>query len=283
MAIILLFILALVAIQISTDKILAKHPLYGNTDLTISIPKKLLIAVLVFFSLACFWKSLMYWFDSMRSPSFWIPFIGDDPLYGEVIEGASENEIGIPTSRRGDDMVLMMYNVMNAYKSTIWCIIVGVVSYIVYLKGIFVRNKALLWCSFAVLGITTVFACRYSVSGIVHLVNWATSGIFNPYDGDTSNSFVIPLFSVVTAIAVVGCGLKQYTSIESFITFDINTTHTPPLQTSTTEPSISNHYIFENDGRSKAEKLFAIKELLDGGILSEDEFICMKQQILNSK
>ena len=26
----------------------------------------------------------MYWFDSMRSPSFWIPFIGDDPLYGEV-------------------------------------------------------------------------------------------------------------------------------------------------------------------------------------------------------
>lgn len=171
------------------------------------------------FALVCCTSSILSWLDGLRSISGWIPFIGADPLFGEILEGASEYGVDIPTSERQEDFLILMRMISSGYRYALLCTIAGIISYAVYLKGIFARNQAVLWGSFAIMGIAVIFNCRFAVAGFIHLVNFSTSGIFNPYTGDMSGSVLLPFFTWV-AVAVVGKGFfSQYPVINRYIRY----------------------------------------------------------------
>lgn len=39
-------------------------------------------------------------------------------------------------------------------------------------------------------------SARASGVGIIHFVNWMTSGIYNPYNGDMSDSIMLPFIQL---------------------------------------------------------------------------------------
>ncbi len=131
-----------------------------------------------------------------------------------------------------------------------------------------------------------IFAGRAAGAGVIHIVNWATSGIYNPYNGDMSDSVMLPFYTDAAAIIAGIVIVKGFPKINRFIAYDpisndAKAADMPELETPQCRQG-NPQDIFANKNKSKAEKLTELKSLLDDGILTETEFTNMKRIILNS-
>ena len=121
MIIVILTLLVFFLIQYSSKKILAKHPYYGKVTMSVTCPKFLLFVTIGAFAICCGWINLIDWFDGMRNISFWIPIVGDDPLFGELLEGAAKYGVEIPESERGADFQLAIDTVKSVDNTAFFC------------------------------------------------------------------------------------------------------------------------------------------------------------------
>lgn len=295
MAVINIFITLLIVIVvfIVTGKIMKKHPYYGKANIPLGTSKTLLVLTASMFVLACIWQLALEMLDEMRTPDFWIGAFGADPILSDVFQTANEYDVdlGIPTSEYGEDALMMISNVMKSFAATFWLAISGLVIYTIYVFGIFKRSRATLYGCLVVSGAIFIFAGRAAGAGAIHLVNWATSGIYNPYNGDMSDSIMLPFYTAVAAVIAVVTIVAGIPKINKFVTYTASTGK--PIIKSTVEEQHTQQNVFTDskavtidlfagDDKSKAEKLTELKKLLDADILTETEFTNMKRQILNS-
>ena len=284
MAVINIFITLLIVIVvfIVTGKIMKKHPYYGKANIPLGTSKTLLVLTASMFVLACIWQLALEMLDEMRTPDFWIGAFGADEY---------DVDLGIPTSEYGEDALMMISNVMKSFAATFWLAISGLVIYTIYVFGIFKRSRATLYGCLVVSGAIFIFAGRAAGAGAIHLVNWATSGIYNPYNGDMSDSIMLPFYTAVAAVIAVVTIVAGIPKINKFVTYTASTGK--PIIKSTVEEQHTQQNVFTDskavtidlfagDDKSKAEKLTELKKLLDADILTETEFTNMKRQILNS-
>jgi predicted RNA-binding Zn-ribbon protein involved in translation (DUF1610 family) len=219
MIIVILTLLVFFLIQYFSNKILAKHPYYGKVTMSVTCPKFLLFVTIGAFAICCGWINLIDWFDGMRNISFWIPIVGDDPLFGELLEGAAEYGVEIPESERGADLQLAIDTVRSIYNTAFFCLLLALGLYAFYIKGVFRQNKNILWGCLLVLVFVTIAAIRQATAGIIHIVNWATSSVFNPYTGDLSDSIVLPFVTFIVTSFLLICVLIQKDSINKLIAY----------------------------------------------------------------
>ena len=198
---------------------MAKHPFYGKVTMAVTYPKFLLFVTIGAFAICCGWINLIDWFDGMRNISFWIPIVSDDPLFGELLEGAAEYGVDIPESERGADLQLAIDTVRSIYNTAFFCLLLALGLYAFYIKGVFMQNKNILWVCLLVLVFVTIAAIRQATAGIIHIVNWATSSVFNPYTGDLSDSIVLPFVTFIVTSFLLICVLIQKDSINKLIAY----------------------------------------------------------------
>ena len=205
---VVLIILVLIGVSVGTKKILQKHPLFGKVDLSMTLPKALIVLSCVCLLLASLAVGIIYKLDSYRDMSNWGGMMGSA---AEVVSGMSEYGGEIPTWERSAETQRWIDNIDGEYSKALRCLVFCIIAYGVYLLGMFKYSKKLLWVGIVGQGICVVLALRAGVSGLTHFVNGATSGIFNPYTGDMSNSVMIPFFTYlgIAFIAIYVLGHKK--------------------------------------------------------------------------
>ena len=294
MAIVNLFVtfIILIVVFVVSNKIVANHRFYGKTTIPTSVPKTFLTLIALIFAVACVWKLALDTLHDMESPDFWVSAFSADPILGEVFDTAEEYDVdlGIPGAKYGPTDLLMMKNVAKYISIAFWCAIVSLVVYAAYIIGLFKENRPTLIISLVLFAIILTVCGRFVILGMVHLSDWVFSGMGNEYDGDISDSVTLqPLSISIAIIAIIGL-IRGISQINFFMKFA-----TASKQHEVTQPSVISphpfHEVMKNntsspilsdDGRSKSEKLTDLKNLMDAGIITEEEFTNMKRQILNS-
>lgn len=286
----LITIIVVIMVFVIAKNIMAKHPYFGKVILPMGVPQTFILLIALMFALTCIWQLLLEILDEMRTPEFWIGAFSSDQILGDIFQTADEYnvDLDIPKGEYGQDALIMIANVMKSIKMTFLCLILGIIFYAIYIWGLFRKNKPMLYLSIVLLGCIFVVSARASGVGIIHFVNWMTSGIYNPYNGDMSDSIMLPFYTIVAlVIAVVGvikgfikinCFMESPISVESNMKQIVGYSQSYIGFNNTPEFSST----FTNDNRSKTEKLIDLKKLLDAGILTEEEFFKMKREILNN-
>lgn len=282
------FIILLVVFAVS-NKIVANHRSYGKITIPTGVPKTFLTLIALTFAVACIWQFALDTLHDMESPEFWISAFSADPILGEVFDAAEQYDmdLGIPGAEFRPNDLLMMQNVSKCISVTSWCAVASLGVYAVYLAGIFKENRLTLIISLSLFAIILFVCGRSAVLGMVHLSDWVFSGMGNGYDGDISDSATLqPLSIMIAVIAIIGLirGISQVNPFMEFATSmnDYATTHiSGNLQSDENEGNLQIN-VSSDDGRSKAEKLTDLKGLMDAGIITEEEFVNMKREILNS-
>ena len=284
----LITIAAVIAVLCITGKVMKRHPYYGKANIPLGAPKTLLVLVASMFALTCVWQFALETLDEMRTPGFWIGMFSADPVLSDVFQTADEYDVdlGIPTGEYGKDALIMISKVMESFATAFWLAMAGLVVYAVYILGLFKRSRVTLYACLIALGVIFIFAGRAAGAGVIHIVNWVTSGIYNHYNGDMSDSVMLPFYTDAAAIIAGIVIVKGFPKINRFIAYDPISKDTkaagmPELETPQCRQS-NPQDIFANENKSKAEKLAELKSLLDAGILTETEFTNMKRIILNS-
>ena len=262
MIIVILTLLVFFLIQYSSKKILAKHPYYGKVTMSVTCPKFLLFVTIGAFAICCGWINLIDWFDGMRNISFWIPIVGDDPLFGELLEGAAKYGVEIPESERGADFQLAIDTVKSVYNTAFFCLLLALGLYAFYIKGVFMQNKNILWGCLLVLVFVTIAAIRQATAGIIHIVNWATSSVFNPYTGDLSDSIVLPFVTFIVTVFLLICVLIQKESINKLIAYSSAEKTNQQLKQETPQTKIPQSANVPNSDKPKTRCPYCGEEIL---------------------
>ena len=225
MSAIVLAILIYIGVSVGTKKVLQNHPRYGRADLSVTKPKTLIVLSCVCLILAGIAVSIIYKLDSYRDLSNWGGMMGSA---AEVASGVGEYGGALPTWERTAEVQMWIDNIDREYSKALWGLILCVVAYGVYLWGMFKYSKGVLWAGIIGQGICVVLALRAGVAGLVHLVNGATSGVFNPYTGDTSDSIMIPFFTYVGIGIVLMIVLGHKKRIEYLVNLSPTQTYQKP-------------------------------------------------------
>ena len=191
---IILIIAVLIGVTVGTKKILQNHPHYGRADLSATLPKALIVLSCMCLLLAALAVGIIYKLDSYRDLNNWGGGFGSAT---EVVSGIAENEGVLPSWERTSEVQQWINNIDREYSKALWCLILCVVAYGVYIFGMFKYSKEVLWAGIIGQGVCVVLALRAGVTGMAHFINGATSGMFNPYTGDMSDSVMIPFFTYV--------------------------------------------------------------------------------------
>lgn len=237
---IILIVAVLIGVTVGTKKILQNHPHYGRADLSATLPKTLIVLSCVCLLLAAFAVGIIYKLDSYRDLNNWGGGFGSAT---EVISGVAENEGVLPSWERTSEVQQWINNIDGEYSKALWCLILCVVAYGVYLFGMFKYSKEVLWAGIIGQGVCVVLALRAGVTGLAHLINGATSGVFNPYTGDMSDSIMIPFFTYVGIGVVIILVLGHKGRIEKLANLSIvNIYQKPPTQSPVQQkPTVVNH------------------------------------------
>ncbi len=236
MSAIVLAVLIYIGVSVGTKKILQNHPRYGRVDLSVTKPKTLIVLSCVCLLLAGIAVSIIYKLDSYRDLSNWGGMMGSA---AEVASGVGEYGGALPTWERTAEVQMWIDNIDREYSKALWGLILCVVAYGVYLWGMFKYSRAVLWAGIIGQGICVVLALRAGVAGLVHLINGATSGVFNPYTGDTSDSVMIPFFTYIGIGIVLMIVLGHKKRIEYLV--NLSTTQSyqkPPTPVQQPRPNI---------------------------------------------
>ncbi len=287
------FIILLVVFAVS-NKIVANHRSYGKITIPTGVPKTFLTLIALTFAVACIWQFALDTLHDMESPEFWISAFSADPILGEVFDAAEQYDmdLGIPGAKLRPNDLLMMQNVSKCISVTFWCAASSLVVYAAYLVGIFKENKPTLIACLSLFAVILFVGGRSAVLGMVHLSDWVFSGMGNDYDGDISDSATLqPLSIIIAVIAIIGL-IRGISNVNPFMGFatsmnDYATAHisdNSQCQDSKNNGKGDNTLInvSSDDGGSKTEKLTDLKGLMDAGIITEEEFVNMKREILNS-
>lgn len=262
MIIVILTLLVFFLIHYFSKKILAKHPYYGKVTMSVTCPKFFLFMTIGAFATCCGWINLIDYFDGMRNISFWIPIVGDDPLFGELLEGAAEYGVEIPESERGADFQLAIDTVKSVYNTAFFCLLLALGLYAFYIKGVFMQNKNILWGCLLVLFFVTIVAIRQATAGIIHIVNWATSSVFNPYTGDLSDSIVLPFVTFIVTVFLLICVLIQKESINKLIAYSSAEKTNQQLKQETPQTKIPQSANVPNSDKPKKRCPYCGEEIL---------------------
>lgn len=95
--------------------------------------------------------------------------------------------------------------------------------YGVYLFGIFKRSKGAMGAAIIVEGLCVVLSLRAGVTGMAHLISGITSGVFNPYTGDMSDSIMIPFCTYAVAGVMLLFVIDHKKRIDELATFSVKT------------------------------------------------------------
>ena len=163
----------------------------------------LVMFLMVLFGINVIWYNIAFFIDNLRTPSGTLSFIGIDPILTDVLSAGSIDELGIPTSPRMPDLQLLLDNITNGYHIALYCLLIGIALMALYFWSATKRNPIMYVAIIGII-IATFFAIRKASAGIVHIGNFCFSGIYNPYTGDLSDSWVYPF---LTAIGCVALGL----------------------------------------------------------------------------
>lgn len=196
MTVLITIIIVFVAVSFVTKKILKHHPLYGKANLSVSLPKAMIVLSLLSLFLASVACNIIYKLDSLRDLGNWGGMMG---AASEVINGITENGGVLPTWERAPEVQQWIDNIDGEYSKDLWYVIICIVAYGVYLFGIFKRSKGAMWAAIIVEGLCVVLSLRAGVTGMAHLISGITSGVFNPYTGDMSDSIMIPFCTYAVA------------------------------------------------------------------------------------
>lgn len=225
---IILVILILIGVSVGTKKILQNHPHYGRADLSVALPKTMIVISCVCLLLAALAVGVIYKLDSYRDLNNWGGMMGSAT---EVVSGVAENEGVLPSWERTSEVQQWINNIDGEYSKALWCLILCVVAYGVYIFGMFKYSKEVLWAGIIGQGICVVLALRAGVSGMAHFINGATSGVFNPYTGDMSDSIMIPFFTYIGIGVVLGLVVKHKNRIEELVRLAPTQSYQkPPIQ-----------------------------------------------------
>ena len=237
---IILIIAVLIGVTVGTKKILQNHPHYGRADLSVALPKTMIVISCVCLLLAALAVGVIYKLDSYRDLNNWGGMMGSAT---EVVSGVAENEGVLPSWERTSEVQRWINNIDGEYSKALWCLILCVVAYGVYIFGVFKYSKEVLWAGIIGQGVCVVLALRAGVTGLAHLINGATSGVFNPYTGDMSDSIMIPFFTYVGIGVVIILVLGHKGRIEKLANLSIvNIYQKPPTQSPVQQkPTVVNH------------------------------------------
>jgi len=236
---IFLVIAIIIGVTVGTKKVLQNHPHYGRANLSVALPKTMIVISCVCLLLAALAVGVIYKLDSYRDLNNWGGMMGSAT---EVVSGVAENEGVLPSWERTSEVQRWINNIDGEYSKALWCLILCVVAYGVYIFGMFKYSKEVLWAGIIGQGVCVVLALRAGVTGLVHLINGATSGVFNPYTGDMSDSIMIPLFTYVGIGAVLGLVVKHRSRIEELSCLTVKTNQKPPTQSPVQQkPTVVNH------------------------------------------
>lgn len=292
LALILTFAILISAIIVSNNTV-SGHRLYRQTPLPTGVPKTFLSLIAVMFAIACVWQFAIDTLDDMRHPAFWISAFGADPILGDVFSTAEQYDmdLGMPTAEFRESDLLMIRNVSRCVATALWCAVAGLAAYAVYMLGLLRENKPTMITCLALLAAALIVGGRASMAGMVHLGDYVASGMGNEYDGDMSDSEMLSfLTTVVVVMACMGL-IKGIQKVNSFIEFAENTDANeeearpcmpPPAPPTPQSPPQATTSHTGGDGQNKVEKLKDIKQLLDAGVLTNEEFEEMKRKIINS-
>lgn len=196
MTVLITIIIVFVAVSFITKKVLKRHPLYGKANLSVSLPKTMIVLSLLSLLLASIACNIIYKLDSLRDLGNWGGMMG---AAAEVVNGVTENGGVLPTWERAPEVQQWIDNIDGEYSKALWCVIICIGAYGIYLLGIFKRSKGVLWAAIIVEGLCVVLSLRAGVTGMAHLISGITSGVFNPYTGDMSDSIMIPFCTYAVA------------------------------------------------------------------------------------
>lgn len=292
---VILTIIALVVIHKVTNKILSKHPCKNKLNLGIGASCCILIFASIFFLTSYLVKSGADELNKMRSTSYFMSFFAGEEIVGDLLSAADEYGIDIDEESGGvgempDDFRLMIDNVHDNFSYSVWCLLLILAAFCVNVYGIMKTNKVVIWSSLAVMAIALIISGRLAGACSFHLLNFSTSGLYNPYDGDTSKSLLIPFFTIVAVIIAIGCSVSGFRKTKALVEYNsedkkvfnarvepqINYSQVPiNSQTGINNRSASSY-------KEKAKRLQEIKELYDVQALTQEEYEKMKHQILNS-
>lgn len=236
---IFLVIAIIIGVTVGTKKVLQNHPHYGRADLSVALPKTMIVISCACLLLAALAVSIIYKLDSYRDLNNWSGMMGSAT---EVVSGIAQNEGVLPSWERTSEVQHWINNIDGEYSKALWCLILCVVAYGVYIFGMFKYSKEVLWAGIIGQGICVVLALRAGVTGMAHFINGATSGMFNPYTGDMSDSIMIPLFTYVGIGAVLGLVVKHKSRIEELSCLTVKANQKPPTQSPVQQkPTVVNH------------------------------------------
>lgn len=237
MTTIFIIIAVWLCISILSKKCLKKHPLYGRFDLSLALPKTMILFSCLCLLLAAFASGIVYEIDSYRDLSKWGGMMRSA---AEVVSGIVEEGGSLPTWERAPEVQQWIDNIDNEYLKAIFSLVVCIVAYIVYVWGMFNFSKKILWIGIIVEGACVVCALKAGITAMAHFIVGATSGIFNPYTGDMSDSIMIPFFTITSTIFVIMLILSHKKRISEIVAMsnaqmqDQNITKNPNQQPITT-------------------------------------------------
>lgn len=296
MAIVYLFLtlFTLILVLVISNKVLARHRLYGRVPMPTAVPKTFLVLTAAAFAIACVWQFALDTIHEMESPDFWISAFSADPILGEVFSTAKEYDmdLGIPGAELRPNDLLMVQNVSETISIALWCAVAGVAVYAGYVAGLLRESRPMLIASLVLFAIILTVGGRSAVLGMIHLSDWVFAGMGNDYDGDISDSATLqPLTVSIAVIAAIGM-MRGITKVNIFMKqaaptagraaahATVNQQRPQPEQRE--EEGQTAEDASPDEGKSKAEKLMELKRLMDSGAISEEEFTSMKREILNS-
>ena len=198
---------------------MSRHPYYGKVNLSYTRPLSTLSLAIIGFAFAWGWQSIVEWLDSLRRLDSWMPFV-ESSIYGDVFSGISEYGAALPEWERTPELQLLIDNVASDYQGSLWFVIICLIAYGVYLLGVFKLSKIVLWSSIIVESIAVVFIVRHAITGIIQIVNFVTSGIYNPYTGDMSDSVILPFFTYAVGALLLFGLISHKRRIDELVDFD---------------------------------------------------------------
>lgn len=287
-------LVALISVFVISRHVLKRHRLWGKVLFPTGVPNTFLVLSALMFAVACIWMFVLELLHEMESPDFWVSAFRFDPILGDVFDYAEENnvDLGIPGASYSSTDYMMMHNVARCISTAKWCAVAGLVTYAVYLFALFKSSRTVLITCLALFSVCLFTGGRAAVSGMIHLSNWVFSNSYYIYDGNLDDSIMLPVLSICIAIVAVIGFIRGLKPINRYVSFakssgivelaSSSVTSAERLAPVNAENVTDGNRLFAGDNRSKAEKLTDLKNLLDAGILTDDEFTKMKSQILNS-
>jgi len=275
MSVVFILIIASVFIFVVTNKVLKKHIYKNKINLAMGAPICMLVIACLFFLVSYMAKVGADTLDRMRTPTYALNMLsGLDPSLAELMNFSSEYNIDLNEALGGESeltpaMSVMLDNVNGSFTLSVLMLILVMASYAACLYGVMKMNRYIIWGSLAGMSVGLIVVARSAGGMVFLLIDYGLNGNFNN-TGDTSNSILVPFFTIIAVIVAIWCCCHGLRKSNALVRYSIDCQETKiPRQTT-------------KDMKAKAERLKELKGLYDSQALTKEEFEKIKSKILNT-